>query len=31
VPRGLLVPKGPVDGYAAVLIVERYRRTMGGN
>jgi len=29
VPRGLLVPKGPIDGYAAVLIVERYRRNSG--
>lgn len=26
VPRGLLVPKGPLDGYAALLIVERFRR-----
>ena len=25
VPRGLLVPKEPLDGYAAALIVERYR------
>ena len=25
IPRGLLVPKGPLDGYAALLIVERYR------
>lgn len=25
VPRGLLVPRAPLDGYAAVLIVERYR------
>ena len=24
VPRGLLVPKAPLDGYAALLIVERY-------
>ena len=24
VPRGLLVPKEPLDGYAALLIVERY-------
>jgi RNase H-fold protein (predicted Holliday junction resolvase) len=26
VPRGLLVPDVPLDGYAALLIVERYRR-----
>jgi RNase H-fold protein (predicted Holliday junction resolvase) len=26
VPRGLLVPKEPLDGYAAALIVERYRK-----
>ena len=26
VPRGLLVPTEPIDGYAAVLIVERYLR-----
>jgi RNase H-fold protein (predicted Holliday junction resolvase) len=26
VPRGLLVPSVPLDGYAAVLIVERYLR-----
>lgn len=25
VPQGLLVPKEPLDGYAALLIVERYR------
>lgn len=25
IPRGLLVPKVPLDGYAALLIVERYR------
>ena len=25
VPRGLLVPTVPLDGYAAVLIVDRYR------
>jgi RNase H-fold protein (predicted Holliday junction resolvase) len=25
VPRGLLVPKEPLDGYAALLIVQRYR------
>ncbi len=24
VPRGLLVPKEPLDGYAALLIIERY-------
>jgi RNase H-fold protein (predicted Holliday junction resolvase) len=28
VPRGLLVPKAPLDGYAAVLIVDRYRRML---
>lgn len=28
VPRGLLVPKAPLDGYAALLIVDRYRRTL---
>lgn len=26
VPRGLLVPDVPLDGYAALLIIERYRR-----
>ena len=26
VPRGLLVPKEPLDGYAAALIVDRYRK-----
>jgi RNase H-fold protein (predicted Holliday junction resolvase) len=26
VPRGLLVPKVPLDGYAALLIAERYLR-----
>ena len=26
VPRGLLVPKEPIDGYAAALIVERFRK-----
>jgi RNase H-fold protein (predicted Holliday junction resolvase) len=26
VPRGLLVPKERLDGYAALLIVERYRQ-----
>jgi RNase H-fold protein (predicted Holliday junction resolvase) len=25
VPRGLLVPKAQLDGYAALLIIERYR------
>ncbi len=30
VPRGLLVPSVPLDGYAAVLIVERYRQTLAG-
>ena len=29
IPRGLLVPKEPLDGYAAVLIVERFRRAQG--
>jgi RNase H-fold protein (predicted Holliday junction resolvase) len=29
IPRGLLVPKVPLDGYAALLIVERYRRQLG--
>jgi RNase H-fold protein (predicted Holliday junction resolvase) len=24
IPRGLLVPKAPLDGYAAMLIVERF-------
>lgn len=24
IPRGLLVPKAPLDGYAAVLIIERF-------
>ncbi len=28
VPRGLLVPKEPLDGYAALLIVERYRESL---
>ena len=28
VPRGLLVPKAPLDGYAAVLIVDRYRQSL---
>ncbi len=27
VPRGLLVPNEPLDGYAALLIVERYLAT----
>ncbi|SRR5579872_80312 len=26
VPRGLLVPDQPLDGYAALLIIERYRQ-----
>lgn len=26
VPQGLLVPKAPLDGYAALLIVERFLR-----
>lgn len=30
VPRGLLVPKAPLDGYAALLIVERYLAGRGG-
>ena len=29
IPRGLLVPKEPLDGYAALLIVERYIRSLG--
>jgi RNase H-fold protein (predicted Holliday junction resolvase) len=29
IPRGLLVPKEALDGYAALLIVERYRRFAG--
>ncbi|HXW51286.1 MAG TPA: hypothetical protein VEJ41_04790 [Candidatus Acidoferrales bacterium] len=28
VPRGLLVPKEPLDGYAALLIIERYRASL---
>jgi hypothetical protein len=28
VPRGLLVPPVPLDGYAALLIVDRYRREL---
>jgi RNase H-fold protein (predicted Holliday junction resolvase) len=28
IPRGLLVPKEPLDGYAALLIVERYRESL---
>jgi RNase H-fold protein (predicted Holliday junction resolvase) len=27
VPRGLLVPKEPLDGYAALLIVERFLKS----
>ena len=27
IPRGLLVPKAALDGYAALLILERYRRS----
>ncbi len=30
VPRGLLVPKEPLDGYAALLIVERYLKGRDG-
>ena len=30
VPRGLLVPPVPLDGYAALLIVDRYRRRASG-
>jgi RNase H-fold protein (predicted Holliday junction resolvase) len=30
VPRGLLVPKEPLDGYAALLIVERYLAGLRG-
>ncbi len=26
IPRGLLVPKEPLDGYAALLIIDRYRK-----
>ncbi len=26
VPRGLLVPDEPIDGYAALLIIDRYRK-----
>jgi RNase H-fold protein (predicted Holliday junction resolvase) len=29
VPRGLLVPKAQLDGYAALLIIERYRAELG--
>ena len=28
IPRGLLVPKEPLDGYAALLIAERYLRSV---
>jgi RNase H-fold protein (predicted Holliday junction resolvase) len=27
IPRGLLVPKEPLDGYAALLIIDRYRKS----
>jgi hypothetical protein len=30
VPRGLLVPKAQLDGYAALLIVERYLSSLHG-
>ncbi|MDQ2818074.1 MAG: resolvase [Candidatus Eremiobacteraeota bacterium] len=30
VPRGLLVPKAPLDGYAALLIISRYRQRLSG-
>ena len=30
VPRGLLVPKEPLDGYAALLILKRYRLAVEG-
>lgn len=30
IPRGLLVPKQPIDGYAALLIVDRYRQGLRG-
>ena len=29
VPRGLLVPKAQLDGYAALLIIERFRNASG--
>ncbi len=29
VPRGLLVPKAPLDGYAALLIIRRWRVSGG--
>jgi RNase H-fold protein (predicted Holliday junction resolvase) len=29
VPRGLLVPKEPIDGYAALIILRRFRRSNG--
>jgi len=28
IPRGLLVPREPLDGYAALLIVERYVKSL---
>jgi RNase H-fold protein (predicted Holliday junction resolvase) len=28
IPRGLLVPKAQLDGYAALLIIERYRASV---
>jgi RNase H-fold protein (predicted Holliday junction resolvase) len=31
VPRGLLVPKAQLDGYAALLIIERYRAALAQN
>lgn len=30
VPRGLLVPKEPLDGYAALLIIQRYLAARAG-
>jgi|SRR5579864_133918 len=31
IPRGLLVPKEPLDGYAALLIVQRYLAPIDGH
>ena len=30
VPRGMLLPPGPIDDYAALLIAERYLRSLAG-
>ena len=30
-PRGLLVPSAPLDGYAALLIIERWQRARASN